>query len=180
MQIRVTKTDGSIEPYLHTKVFGSMHRAMAVEQADCIETAQMLSDAVTYFLYQKDGQRSLTTENIHRMILKVLEGAGYSLAAECLNAHRLTRRMERRRIEVIDSENLIWDKGWIVRDLMNQYSIERSLARAIAGAVEETVLRMDVLRIRKGLIRHLMMTNMENLLDADRELKVAAVPSGAL
>ena len=53
MQIRITKADGSTEAYLHTKVLGSLHRAMAAVQPDCLETAQMLSDSVTYFLYRR-------------------------------------------------------------------------------------------------------------------------------
>lgn len=174
MQIRVNKSDGSIEPYLHTKVFGSLHRAMAAEESDSLETAQMLSDAVTYFLYRRSEPRSLTTEEVHQMTLTVLEGAGYPLAAECLNAHRLNRRLQRRRIEVVDSQFHAWNKGYIVLDLEKQYNIERSLARAIAGSVEETVLRMGVLRVRKGMIHHLVMTNMENLLEAHRELSVEA------
>jgi transcriptional regulator NrdR family protein len=180
MQIRVIKSDGSTEPYLHTKVFGSLHRAMAVEVSDCIETAQILSDAVTYFLYRRSGPRSLTTDQIHQMILTVLEGAGFRYAAECLNAHRLNRRLERHRIEVIDSEFGAWDKQHIIRELTEQYNIEPSLARAIAGSVEDTVLRMGVLHIRKGMIRHLVMTDMENMLDAQHQLADSVQPSSVL
>ena len=180
MQIQVTKSDGSTEPYLHTKVFGTLHRALTVEPEGDLETAQMLSDAVTYFLYGKSGPRFLTTDQVHQMVLTVLEGAGYVLAAERLNAHRLNRRLDRRRIEVIDSDDIEWNKGCIVRDLMNQYNIAPSLARAIAGSVEETVLRMGVNRLRKGVIGHLVMADMEDMLDAHRQLTQTAQPAMAL
>ena len=118
MQIRITKADGSTEAYLHTKVLGSLHRAMAAVQSDCLETAQMLSDAVTYFLYERFKGETLTTDQIHQMILTVLEGAGFAAGAEALTAHRLNRRLQRRRISVTDSERLAWDKGLIVQDLI--------------------------------------------------------------
>ena len=170
MQIQVLKADGSTEPYLHTKVLGTLHRAMAAVQSDCLETAQMLSDAVTYFLYRHSESKVLTTDQIHQMILTVLDGAGVAEASEALNAHRLGRRLQRRRVEVIDGEQPVWNKGCIVLDLMEQYCLDRSMARAIAGAVEEKVLRMGVLRIRKGTIHHLMVDDMETLLEAHDQL----------
>jgi len=180
MQIRVAKADGTTELYMHTKVLGSMHRAMAAVQSDCLETAQMLSDAVTYFLYRSPKDNGLTAERIHQMILTVLEGAGFAAAGEALSAHRLNRRMQRRRIEVIDSEWCGWDKGLIVQDLIEHYQLQRPLARAIAGAVEEKILRMSPTHVRKGLIRHLVITDMELMLDADRELTAAEPLCAAL
>lgn len=170
MQIRIIKADGSTEPYLHTKVLGSLHRAMAAVEVDCLETAQMLSDAVTYFLYRRFKGESLTTDQIHQMILTVLEGSGFAVAAEALTSHRLNRRLQRRRISVTDSEYVLWDKGLIVRELVERYQTNRPLARVIAGTVEEKILRMGALHIRRGLIRHLVMTDMEDLIEADCEL----------
>ena len=179
MQIQVLKADGSAEPYLHTKVLGTLHRAMAAVEPNCLETAQMLSDTVTYFLYRHSESKTLTTDQIHQMMLTVLDGAGFEAASERLNAHRLNRRLQRRRIEVIDSDCPVWDKGCIVRDLMEQYCLERPLARAIAGAVEEKVLRMDVLRLRKATIGHLVIADMENLLEAHDRLVAAEQACGA-
>jgi hypothetical protein len=173
MQIRITKADGSTEPYLHTKVLGSLHRAMAAVQSDCLETAQMLSDAVTYYLYRRFKGETLTTDQIHQMILTVLDGAGCAAGAEVLTEHRLSRQLQRRRTSVIDSEWLAWDKGLIVQDLVEHYCIERPLARVIAGSVEEKILCMGAVHIRKGLIRHLVITDMEDLLDAHQELTAA-------
>ncbi|MHC4291964.1 MAG: ATP cone domain-containing protein [Planctomycetota bacterium] len=170
MQIRVTKSNGSTEAYLHTKVLGTLHRAMAAVEVDCLETAQMLSDAVTYFLYRHPDSKVLTTDQIHQMILTVLNGAGFESAAKYLNAYRLNRRLNRRRIEVTDSEHPVWDKECIVQDLIDQYCMEQPLARPIAGSGEEKVLRMGVMRIHKGIIHHLMLADMENLLDAHYQL----------
>ena len=180
MQIRITKADGSTEAYLHTKVLGSLHRAMVAVQSDCLETAQMLSDSVTYFLYRRFKGEILTTDQIHQMILTVLEGAGFTAGAEALRAHRLDRRLQRRRVSVIDSERPAWNKGLIVQDLIEHYRIEAALARAIAGLVEEKILRMGAAHIRKGLIRHLVMTDMEDLLEAHHELTATEEMCSAL
>jgi hypothetical protein len=180
MQIRITKADGSTEAYLHTKVLGSLHRAMAAVQPDCLETAQMLSDSVTYFLYRRFKGETLTTDQIHQMILTVLEGAGFAAGAEALTTHRLNRRLQRRRISVSDSEWPVWNKGLIVRDLVEHYRTDEALARVIAGLVEEKVLRMGATHIRKGLIRHLVMTDMEDLLDAHHELTATEQMCSAL
>jgi hypothetical protein len=56
---------------------------------------------------------------------------------------------------------------------MEHYRLQRPLARAIAGAVEEKVLRMGVVRIRKATIHHLMIDDMENLLEAHYQLSAA-------
>lgn len=170
MQIRVTKVDGSTEAYLHTKVLGTTHRAMAAVQSDCLESAQILSDAVTYFLYRRFEEQTLTTDQIHQMIITVLEGAGFAAAAEALTSHRLNRRLQRRRICVIDSERQGWDKTLIVQDLIECYQVEEPLARAIAGLVEEKIIRMGAVHIRKGLVRHLVITDMEDMMDAHHEL----------
>jgi hypothetical protein len=175
MQIQVLKADGSTESYYHTKVLGTLHRAMAAVDSDCLETAQMLSDAVTYFLYRHSESTTLTTDQIHQMILTVLDGAGFAAASEILNAHRLHRRLQRRRVEVTDSECSVWDKRYIVRDVREQYGLKTPLARAIAGAVEEKVLRMGVTRIRKATIHHLVIDDMENLLAAHDQLASAAL-----
>ena len=173
MQIRIMKSDGSTESYLHTKVLGSMHRALAAVESDCLETAEMLSDAVTYFLYHRHNSKTLSADQIHQMILTVLQGAGFAVAGEALNAHRLNRRLQRRRVSVDDSEQNTWNKGLIVQDLIERYQINRSLARVIAGSVEEKILRMGVGHIRKGLIRHLVMIDMEDLLEAHHELEAS-------
>lgn len=170
MQIRITKADGSTEAYLHTKVLGSLHRAMAAVQSDSLEAAQMLSDSITYFLYQRFEGATLTTDQLHQMALTVLEGAGYVNAGESLSAHRLNRQLQRRRVRVVDSQWPAWDKSFIVKDLIERYQIDKTLSRAIAGSVEEKILRMGAAHIRKGLIRHLVVTDMEDLLEAHHEL----------
>jgi hypothetical protein len=180
MQIRVIKADGSSEPYLHTKVLGTLHRALAGTQTDGLDAAEMLAEAVTLYLYQQTHPDELTTDGIHQMVLAVLCASGFEGAAEALQAWRLSRRLQRHRIEVLDSEWPAWDKSRIAGDLVQRYRVDPLLARTIAGTVEEKVLRIGLTRIRKTLIRHLVTADMEALLEADRQLTGVSQECSAL
>ncbi|MCI0498512.1 MAG: hypothetical protein L0Y36_02370 [Planctomycetales bacterium] len=180
MQIRVTKADGSSEPYLHTKVLGTLHRALAGAEMEWLDAAEMLAEAVTLYLYQQPQPDELTTDGIHQMILSVLCGAGFEGAAEALQAHRLNRRLQRHRVEVLDSDRSGWDKSRIAADLTRRYRIDRLLARTIAGTVEEKILRLGLTHIRRTLIRYLVTADMEALLEADRQLAAAEQECDAL
>jgi hypothetical protein len=139
-----------------------------------------LAEAVTFYVYGVNEQSTLSSDEIHLMVVSVLSGTGYGQAGQALAQHRLARRLQRQRIEVIsdgpDGEALSegWDKSRIARDLTEQRGVDALLARTIAGAVEEKVLAMKICRIRKGLIHQLVMTDMEALLEADCRLTAAA------
>ena len=178
MQIRIIKSDGNIEPYLHTKVLGSMNHALALGGDECLYAAEQMAEAVTYYLYRKVQRGTLTTDEIHLMILSVLTSTGYCHAAEAFTQHRLQRRLQRKRLEVIDDHTddeglkhtTNWDKTRIVAGLMETHSFDRLLARAIAAAVEEKVLCMPITKIRKSLIHHLVVIDTESMLEAHRQL----------
>jgi hypothetical protein len=180
MQIRVTKSDGTVESYLHTKVLGTFNHALAAADTDCLYAAEQLAEAVTFYIYGANERATLSSDEIHLMILSVLAGTGYAAAGQALGQHRLSRRLQRRRIEVVsdgpdgEPQSEGWDKSRIARDLAEQRGVDALLARTIAGAVEEKVLAMKLCRIRKGLIHQLVMTDMEALLEADCRLTAAA------
>lgn len=181
MQIQIVKADGTAEPYLHTKVLGSFNHALAMVHEDCLYTAEQLSEAVTFYLYRKVKRGTLTSDEIHLMIISVLTSTGFEHAAQALTQHRLERRLKRKRIEVTcdgeSGDNLSsasgWDKSHIVQDLMYKQNFDRLLARAIAAAVEEKVLNMNITKIRKSLIRQLVLIDTESLLEASHQLAAA-------
>ncbi len=178
MQIRISKSDGSLEPYLHTKVLGSFHHALPLSEGDYLYAAEQMAEAVTYYLYRQVRHGTLSTDDIHQMILEVLSSTGHHQAAAVLCEHRLKRKLQRKRVEVIDDvqqRSLMsgcghWDKARIVNDLVNQHSIDRFLARVIAAEVEEKILKMGIPKVRKSLIHQLVITDTENMLDAHRQL----------
>lgn len=180
MQIRVRKSDGRFEPYLHTKVLGSFNHALS-GAGECLYAAEQMAEAVTFYLYRRMQQGTLSTDEIHQMVLTVLESMGYYRAAAALGEHRLKRKLQRKRIDVLDdaphrdrpAETHPWDKTRIAEDLIGRHNLDRFLARAIASAVEEKILNMGVSRVRKSLIHQLVIADTESMLEAHRQLTVA-------
>ena len=178
MQIRILKSDGSDEPYLHTKVLGSFNHALSHVSGDCLYAAEQMAEAVTFYLYRQVQHGSLSTDEIHQMIRSILTSTGYHHEAIALDEHRLERKLRRKRTEVIDdirhhgkvTSSTHWKKSRIVNDLTNQHSIDHFLARVIASAVEEKILNMGLTKVRKSLIRHLVIADMESMLDAHHQL----------
>ena len=178
MQIRILKSDGTIEPYLHTKVLGTFHYALALTGSESLYAAEQMAEAVTFYLYRQVSSGTLNTDQIHQMVMDVLSSTGYASASEALSDYRLSRKLKRKRIDVItdvkENPNMTmsthWDKTRIAEDLMNSHNVDRLLARAIASSVEEKILNLGVTKVRKSLIHQLVISDMESMLDAHRQL----------
>ncbi len=189
MQLKVVKTDGTIEQYLHTKVIGTISNALAlVEQSD-VNIAEHLAEVVTYFLYHKQKRRRVTSDEIFSIIKAVLTATNYEDAALALSDHRFERRLKRSRIEVVsvDIQRLAdarlldrndrsldrarWDKSRIVDDLMAEHNISRQAARTIASMVEEKVFGMGLTVVPVSLIKQLVMADAGAVLRAQEQLQ---------
>lgn len=189
MQLKVVKTDGTVEQYLHTKVIGTISNALAlVEQSD-VNIAEHLAEVVTYFLYHKQKRRRVASDEIFSIIKAVLSATNYEDAAVALNEHRFERRLRRSRIEVVcvDIQQLAdarlldrndrsldrtrWDKSRIVEDLMAGHDIGRQTARTIASMVEEKVFGMGLTVVPVSLIKQLVMADAAAVLRAQQQLQ---------
>lgn len=179
MPIRVTKADRSIEPYLHTKVLGTFHTALSCADQSNLYTAEQLAEAVTFYLYSHKKNQTVTSDEIYLMIQAVLKDTGFKPASEVLHDHRVGRKLQRKRIEVISqiqgngSYVNGWSKSKIVEDLIRKQQISPSIARAIAGSVEEKVLKMGVCRVSKKLITELVLADTDAMLRAEQQLQEA-------
>jgi hypothetical protein len=180
MRIRVLKCDGVVEPYLHTKVLGTFHNALASVDENDLTAAEQLAEAVTFYLYHGGPSHTISSDQIHLLIQSVLASTGFPTAAEALNNHRLQRKLRRKRILVIDVSDQIegsepqfatWNKSRIVVHLMDKRKMDRLTARTVAAAVEEKILRMGVSKVRCGLIRELVAEDAEAILRAERQLQ---------
>ena len=173
--LKVLKADGSIEGYVHTKVMGTLSRALAESSEGDIGVAEQLAEAVTYYLYHKQG-RQVSSGEILSMVKAVLGDTGYGGAAVALSEHFCHRKLSRSRAEVVssdsqqDSARSRWDKSIIVDGLVVEHGIERCTARAIASMVEEKVFRMGISLIPSGLIKQLVLNDMSIVLRAERQL----------
>jgi hypothetical protein len=179
MKIRVLKSDGAIEPYLHTKVLGTFHNALTAVDENDLTAAEQLAEAVTFYLYRADGSHTISVDQIHLLIQSALASTGFDRAAEALNEHRLQRKLHRRRVVVLATEDehaqepqcSLWNKSRIVDTLMKNRKMDRLAARAVAAAVEDKVLRMGVSKVRSSLVRELVSEDAEAILRAEQQLQ---------
>ena len=189
-QLRVIKADGTGEAYLHTKVIGAVNNALsATGQAD-MALAEELAEVVTFYLYNQDGKRKVTSNEIFSMIKAVLASTGHEEAAAALSEHAYERRLKRARTEVLaidvqdypDMERLFqanplpprtrWDKARTVHDLTAKSGLPRQTARAVASAVEEQIFNMGVSTVPLSLIKQLVLGEAATTLRAERELQM--------
>ena len=175
-KLEVVKQDGGTEAYLHTKVIGAISHGLSdAGQAD-VCTAQELSDVVIYYLYRRAGSRLISSGEIFSVIKTVLATTGFQEAAIALSEHRLRRSLRRRQIEVLcggyesnQAERCGWDKSKIATDLMAE-GLDRNVSRAIAGMVEERILRMGLGVVSTELIKQLVLSDTASMQRAERQL----------
>lgn len=190
MQLKVIKTDGSVEEYLHTKIIGTISTALSEISQPDIYVAEELAEAVTYYLYKRQHRRSATSSEILSIIKAVLAATRYEEAAAALSEHSFERRLKRSRIEVvsIDVEELAdaellckndqldrrsrWDKTRIVNDLMEKHDVSRHTARTIASMVEEKIFNMGLTRVPASLIKQLVLGDTAAILRAQNQLQL--------
>ena len=185
-KLEVIKTDGSFEMYLHTKVLGTLCNAFGLSAQSDLFLAQELADVVTYYLYHDKERlpKQVSTSEILSIIKVVLTTTGHEDVAEALSEYHYERLLKRNRTEVvctpvhalIDAQHLCehdpsslrgkWNKARIVHDLMQDHHLPRQTARAVAGMVEEKVLRIGLTVVPSDLIRLLMLNDTALMLRA--------------
>lgn len=188
-QLRVIKSDGSVEEYLHTKVMGTISNALAGACGADVYIAEQFSEVVTYYLYHQRSSRSVTSMEILTVIKAVLESTGYEEAAVALSEHYLGRKIKRSRIEVIsidiqelhDAQLLAgvmgsqtgcrWDKSIIVSYLTEKHNLYRHTARTIASMVEEKIFNMGITRVPASLVKQLVLGDTAIFLQAEQQLQ---------
>lgn len=190
MQLSVIKTDGTVEEYLHTKVVGTISNALgAVGQAD-VFIAEQLAEVVTYFLYHRRNERTVSSNEVFSIVKAVLAATGYEEAAVALSEHHFERKLKRSRTEVIcvDVQELSdtgllyetegagnrcrWDKARIVGDLVAKHGICQQTARTIASMVEEKILNMGLTLVSSSLIKQVVLSDAAAVLRAQRQLQM--------
>jgi hypothetical protein len=171
MQLKVIKTDGGIEEYLHTKIIGTISNALADSGHESMFVAEQLAEAITFYLYNNNSGGAVGSGDIYSMIQAMLSTTGYDDAALALNNYHYTRELMRRRIEVVNSNGLkCWNKSQIVHDLGRREGMQRQTVRTIASMVEEKVLRIGLSRVPTSLIRELVEIESHAILDAEQQL----------
>ena len=182
MQLQVIKKDGTTEQYMHTKVLGTFNNALDAVGRTNIIAAEQFAEAVTFHLYHNIDTTTIKGDDIHQYVLIVLKETNYTDAAAALHEHRLCRSIKRARVEVnchshVDntSHTSLWNKSHIIMSLVERHRMNRTLARAVASAVEEKVMNLDMRLIDQYLIEQLVIAETEILLKAEKQLELASV-----
>ena len=189
MQLQVIKTDRSRERYMHTKVIGTINKALSrADYADIYE-AEQLSEVVTYHLHKDSMSKKVCSGEIFAIIKAVLDSTGNEKAAVALSDYHFNRKMGRSRVEVVgidvrqlcdaqvlcNGDDLVqssqWNKSIIVADLIEEHKLDRQTARVIASMVEEKILAMKLSRISSSLVRQLVLSDAASILQAQSQLQ---------
>jgi ribonucleoside-triphosphate reductase (formate) len=171
MQLKVIKTDGGIEEYLHTKIIGTISNALADSGHESTFVAEQLAEAITFYLYNNNSGGAVGSSEIYSMIQAMLSTTGYDDAALVLNNYHYTRELMRHRIEVVNADGCTsWNKSQIVQDLVRREGLQRQTARTIASMVEEKVLRIGLNKVPTSLIRELVEIETQAILEAEQQL----------
>jgi transcriptional regulator NrdR family protein len=190
-RLKVIKTDGTCEEYLHTKVMHTINKALAcVDQTDII-TAENLSEVVTYYLYKRHGEAAIPSNEILSVVKVTLTATGYEAAAEALANHHSQRKLRRGRVELVhvnlekasDAHKLFgdgyqlekspWDKSVIVEDLIAEEGLDRHTARTIASMVEERLFSLELTAVPASLVKQLVLSDTAAVLRAQKQLQTA-------
>jgi hypothetical protein len=190
-KLTVVKTDGAREPYLHTKVIGSIANALGAAGQPDMTAAQELAEAVTFFLYRNATNRAVSANHILSVIEAALAGTCFEEAAVAISEHHFGRRLKRCRIEVArsrpgrlsDADNLStdhseqvksrWNKSRIVEYLVTEHHLHRQIARTVASMVEEKVFNMGLPVVPAGLVKQLVLNDAAAVLRAQNQLQTA-------
>jgi hypothetical protein len=192
----VIKADGAVEDYLHTKVLATINNCMTAAGHFDILFTEEFAEVITYHLYKQSaaGGHTIGSDQIFAIVKAILCSTGFDDAAEILNNHQLQRKLRRGRIEVLknclsafggsgaedvyknDGQKMNppsaeWSKSKIVSDLVEENGLERQLARAVAGAVEEKVLNLQLRQVSAELIRQIVLAESAAMLCAHRQLQ---------
>ncbi len=186
-QLKVIKADGGIEQYLHTKVIGTISKAIEQVGFGDIYITEELAGVVTYYLYHKQDKTTITSSEILSIVKVVLTATGYEDVAITLNDYHFHRKLQRKRIEVVSidvseladaelichSPNLRigWNKSVIVNDLVQKHDLCYLTARTIASMVEEKILNMTVTLVSTSLIKQLVLADTAAVLRAQQQLQ---------
>ena len=190
MQLKVIKADGGIEEYLHTKVIGAISNALTRIGSPDMYVAEEMAEVVTFYLYNRQNRRTVTSSEIFSIIKAVLTATQYEEAAVALSEHHFERKLKRSRIEVasIDIEELAdaerlckteqpdgrarWDKSRIVNDLVEKHGVSKQTARMIASMVEEKIFNMGLTLVPVSLVKQLVLGDAAAVLRAQRQLQL--------
>ena len=159
-RIMITKRDGQLEPFDVAKPRRCLTAAMRDSSHD-EHFADVLARAVEFHLFAWPKTSLPTTDYVSRCLQTALTQTGMEEVAEQLIRHHRLRTTRRRNLSVLDSRssrlNLTrWRKGAVARTLERRYGLSHSVARILAGEIEQRVLALSYTVVSTALIAEVL------------------------
>lgn len=160
--IRVRKRDGSTEPLSFCKLTGGMRRSLeAAGEAIGLEAATSagLAEAIHDYLRRAGREEAIDTRHLAELVELVLLQTGHNGAAAVFHQYQSLRDQQRRRLMVAGQRpsdgryvQRRWDKSLVVQHLRRQHNLESTVARLIAGRVEQLMFACGLRVVTGGLV----------------------------
>lgn len=164
--IRVTKRDGSVEPFILAKLLHSIRSGLLVaNEAQDLDTstAGNLGEAVYDYLKATYEASQVSTRQLAELVELVLTQTGHAGAAMSIRDHHRFREKLRRIVMVASTRPADgryvqhrWNKALIFQHLRRKHGLETPGARMIAGRVEELVFSCGLRVVTSGLVREMV------------------------
>lgn len=157
---RVAKRDGSQETF----ELGKLRRSLANAMRGCGYDemyADALAKAVAIHVKEWGDATPPSTEYIFGCVRAVLDETGLGDVAAALQRHFRQREVKRRRVEVVttrrpDQPRAAWSKGRVATTLERRHGLRTSVARILAGEIENRVLGLNYSIVSSALIAELI------------------------
>jgi len=123
--------------------------------------ADALAKAVAIHVKEWRDHSPPTTEYIFGCVQAVLDETGLGDVAAALQRHARQREGKRRRVEVLNTRRqeqprVAWSKGRIAGTLERRHGLKSSVARILAGEIENRVLGLNYGVVSSALIAELI------------------------
>lgn len=169
-KIQVRTRDQGLVPYDEQKIVAAILEAMASTGVGDADLAEELAAAVTHFLSELHPESTVSLDQIHDMVEKVLMetanreiARSYILLREKRARIRQQTRIPSRAVPQApavtarhDRRSAAWDRVRIVTALIEEADLDAELAEQVAAAVEQRVVRSGWATISTGLLRELV------------------------
>ncbi len=169
----VCKRDGRVVPYDEERVAEAIQKASRLSGCDNATIGRDLAGVVTMYLERYREQEMPTTDDIQKLVEKVLIETGHGEIARAYIFHRARKGADRPEAEAAPAQDLFpsrlilvdgatraeaapWSRERISAALVKEAGLEELIAHQIAEAVEQTVFRLGEPRVHTSLIRELV------------------------
>ena len=168
---KVRKRGGAVVAYAESKIAGAIQQASRAAGLDNRYLAEDLAGVVTLYLERYHDKDIPTSDEIRRIVCKILKETGHSPIAQAFSEFRgreapvpaaAVRPAELFPASAIMVEGhargevSLWDRRRIVAALQREARVHAERAEQIAATVEQRIFAMKVSRVSTAVIRELV------------------------